>query len=144
MSLYTNYDKTFRNRKDVSYYALPIMNRGSGKPLHKNQQSCNPRQNVFPIFPPISDLNKPRDVGQLVNPKSVIRGICFVVVNVIYRLTGSCKLKFLMTAIRSLNFQYAWFQHVTRNTTKMGFSNDRFGLILQNYTFFSGKQAHFS
>ena len=32
-----------------------------------------------------------------------------------------------MTAIRSLNFQYAWFQHVTRNTTKMGFSNDRFG-----------------
>ena len=61
-------------------------------------------------------------------PKSVIRGICFVVVNVIYRLTGSCKLKFLMTAIRSLNFQYAWFQHVTRNTTKMGFSNDRFGI----------------
>lgn len=33
-----------------------------------------------------------------------------------------------MTAIRSLNFQYAWFQHVTRNTTKMGFSNDRFGI----------------
>ena len=52
-----------------------------------------------------------------------------MVVNVIYRLTGSCKLKFLMTAIRNLNFQYAWFQHVTRNTTKMGFSNDRFGFI---------------
>ena len=33
-----------------------------------------------------------------------------------------------MTAIRSLNFQYAWFQHVTRNTTKMGFYNDRFGI----------------
>lgn len=67
-------------------------------------------------------------VGCCFYPKSVIRGICFVVVNVIYRLTGSCKLKFLMTAIRSLNFQYAWFQHVTRNTTKMGFSNDRFGI----------------
>ena len=70
-------------------------------------------------------------------PKSVIRGICFVVVNVIYRLTGSCKLKFLMTAIRSLNFQYAWFQHVTRNTTKMGFSNDRFGLIVGVYLLLS-------